>query len=378
MVKKRTKKILVVLSLAVAFSVLLGIGVSATNIYNTGLSTFYKARMPIKDITVTSPYDYGITGVNGYSVTMTDSIDGIMDLQPTDSVNNIGLPSYLRMGTYINFPIQHSDYTSAGRLVTYGVSKMSSSYFGGLYDQLAGNPINLYYDFALYEESRLNTPSDAVSRNILNGSSVTIHFDDFLTSEEMTAVFSTYWLMYCPFDTPDNAVVELNYTYAYKQADGYLNERTFNKRYEFSYIEAGTDHYSCTINTTNDFPKPPDSATDDFVIRDMSLTYYPYGENYTHLTDRRIIETRIINTADEYADSYEYYYSNELLDYFGDNPIEHYFVEGLGDVSFTDWLETAVGGFLDFEFVPGVSFGGLVLVLLGVGLLMLLIRIFKG
>lgn len=378
MAKKRTKKLLVVLSVAVALSVLLGIGVSATNIYNTDLSTFYKARMPIKDITVTSPYDYGISGVNGYSVTINDAFDGIMDLQPTDSVDSVGNPQYLRMGTYINFPLQHSDYTSSGRLVTFGVAKMSSGFFGGMFNALLGNPVNLVYDFALYEESRLNTPSEATRRNILNGSEITIHFDDFLTSEELTGIFRTQWNMYCPFDTPDDMVVVLNYTYAYKKADGYLDERTFEKRYEFSYEAGVTDHYQCVVNTLNNFPKPPESSTDDFIIRDMSLTYYPYGENYQHLTDRRLYDAQIISTADSYSDSYEYYYSNELLDYFGDNPIEHYYVEGLGDVSFTDWLETAVGGFLDFEFVPGVSFGGLVLVLLGVGLLMLLIRIFKG
>lgn len=51
---------------------------------------------------------------------------------------------------------------------------------------------------------------------------------------------------------------------------------------------------------------------------------------------------------------------------------------GIGDISFTDWLENAIGGFFDFEIIPNVSLGGLLLLSVSVAVVMLLIRIFRG
>lgn len=48
------------------------------------------------------------------------------------------------------------------------------------------------------------------------------------------------------------------------------------------------------------------------------------------------------------------------------------------DLSWTDWLVNAVGGFLDFQIVPGLSFAGMLGLLVGMSLFVVFLKVFAG
>lgn len=48
------------------------------------------------------------------------------------------------------------------------------------------------------------------------------------------------------------------------------------------------------------------------------------------------------------------------------------------DLSWTDWLVNAVGGFLDFQIVPGLSFAGMLGLLIGMSLFVVFLKVFAG
>ena len=50
----------------------------------------------------------------------------------------------------------------------------------------------------------------------------------------------------------------------------------------------------------------------------------------------------------------------------------------LGNVDFVQWLTVAVGGFLDFELSPGISLGGVLAVIVGIGITIVFIKLFGG
>ena len=61
-----------------------------------------------------------------------------------------------------------------------------------------------------------------------------------------------------------------------------------------------------------------------------------------------------------------------------ENIVEVTEVTSFDDISWTDWLINAVGGFLDFEIVPGLSFAGMLGLLIGMSLFIIFLKVFAG
>ena len=53
-------------------------------------------------------------------------------------------------------------------------------------------------------------------------------------------------------------------------------------------------------------------------------------------------------------------------------------VTSFDDISWTDWIVNSVGAFLDFEIIPGLSFAGMLGLLVGMSLFIVFLKIFAG
>lgn len=123
-----------------------------------------------------------------------------------------------------------------------------------------------------------------------------------------------------------------------------------------------------------------------------STTYAPiYIYNLSLIPDNDIIATSVYTDClyNEYSARnqilFEKYKSllGRLFDIKYNNGYENGFTDGLvkGENSwsgFTDFLEKTVSSFLDFEFIPNVSFGGILSVILGLLLVFSFLRLFAG
>lgn len=78
-------------------------------------------------------------------------------------------------------------------------------------------------------------------------------------------------------------------------------------------------------------------------------------------------------TSNVYADSN--FVAQYYKKYYQGVPMSQ---EGAYNVDFTSWIVTAVGGFLSFQFMPGVSFGVLLLFVFGVAAFVYFLKLFAG
>lgn len=85
------------------------------------------------------------------------------------------------------------------------------------------------------------------------------------------------------------------------------------------------------------------------------------------------------NTVTSYKESYEFYRDAHYYDSGFMAGVE----EGSGrlddvTIDWVSWLGTAVGGFFDFEIMPGFSLGGILAVVIMLGLVMTFLKFFAG
>lgn len=101
----------------------------------------------------------------------------------------------------------------------------------------------------------------------------------------------------------------------------------------------------------------------------VSFTSYGSSENVPFYVYLPLSNT----TNDVYADTN--FVSQFYQKYYEGVPT---YVQPEYNADFTGWLGTAVGGFLSFQFVPGISLGILLLFILGIGAFHLFLKFFSG
>lgn len=269
-------------------------------------------------------------------------------------------------------------------------SSSGSSYYAKASDYVIVSNDSINYDNVYFDginsEVQLVCESPGKSyfnglikyRGLINELSVT---DDILTLSPDSASLS-----------PDTFYVSIDYEGFYN-VDGqlmYIPEQYFTVPYQLfisSFTQSGDDYYySFSMsrlfelifsNASHGFGVP----NNDIMLTRVNIDFSTdtLGNNYTY----DYIQYNC-SLYDEYNNSTDYF--NVLTDYFNKAENLGYnngFNDGFnsGSVSwnsFTDFLKSTVSGFLDFEFVPNISLGNILSVILGLLLVFTFLRIFAG
>lgn len=135
--------------------------------------------------------------------------------------------------------------------------------------------------------------------------------------------------------------------------------------------------YDLSFSSSNasGFPISPNaniSKLVDFLPGDIYRKYLYFSDFVTTFSpnsaDGDTIRFNIFYIPESHVISFKDYYDTYFPAYRTDNVA----------VDFTGWLSTAVGGFLSFEFIPGISLGTLLLFMLGVGAFNVFLKFFAG
>lgn len=321
-------------------------------------------------------------GVSGYTATST------MPLKSIRVNDTKGIYSQYDDNESLFFCLaDYMQYTRMQDLTRYSIQVPP-------YPQFNGNPGSTINNFMVYnniiENNGYHTdigrvycnntmlPSNSSERyyvNPFNSKVIQFKFDDFAIFDDQDDVaYGSYWFYH------DNGSVDYyTVTFNVKFFDDYgrfVNEASYSINSDIN-IKFSHDEYDRADGIYPDLVALfdyynfnqiiGDVGTYGYYISDLTFTVY-HSQVTSDVTfcDYAGYESSLIRDTE--ASSVESFISANLKQTF----------VGIGDISFTDWLETAVGGFFDFEIIPNVSLGGILLLVVSVGILMLLIRIFRG
>lgn len=145
------------------------------------------------------------------------------------------------------------------------------------------------------------------------------------------------------------------------------------------------------VYTPSAYTNSTTSAANVFMFPSASVMF---GDSYSLLSTTECIVTSVVWTVDFQMplSSYNFVFrmpiyatgQNTRTTSFGSSVAsiwERYpnvVVQTVGDIDFTGWLATALGGFWNSEFYPGFTFGGVAAVLVGLACLIAFMKWFMG
>lgn len=160
------------------------------------------------------------------------------------------------------------------------------------------------------------------------------------------------------------------------------NGTLWTNNVEVNYFVSGQSHYvpmSSVYDAVIQYMN--NNSIDPLFITSMDCQFFThdgFGSFNLVSTDSIIVEAPIIPSYAKYAIQLDvvrdYFYNLGYVD--GENHGLSTAPQVWGSIS--DFLENTIGGFLEFEFVDGVTFGGLISVFLGFILVFAFLKIFAG
>ncbi len=183
----------------------------------------------------------------------------------------------------------------------------------------------------------------------------------------------------------DSFVVDYEYIFVNAIVDSTTGDTVFNdvvvrSSVQFTTSFTGSD-YLAVVPFFNDT-----ILTDNLIADNKNFVGQMFGESYCYL------KSATVNFIGVFSN---YYYFNPVFNganktladynrtqfqrsesiYVAESYEEHIVFE---DLSWTDWLVNSVSGFLDFQIVPGLSFAGMLGLLVGMSLFIVFLKVFAG
>lgn len=238
-----------------------------------------------------------------------------------------------------------------------------NSYFYNEYCEVSPTPITFYY-----EQEKELVPINSEYYSLFQINSNSFNFD-YLEIDSIIFSFNNTYLDYRIFVDNQLPFIKIGFF-------DYLNiDFEYSLNLEYSYL--GSDN--SLVSTTYSFNGTATTSTDigfNFELLQIGNTPLINITGGTFIIN--FIETPYYSVYDDasfiYFDTYLTYKDSEVSPglFYSGLQIPTGF-EGLGD-----FLTTSIGGFLDFEIFPGLSLSSIGLILIGLGMLFSILKIFFG
>lgn len=223
--------------------------------------------------------------------------------------------------------------------------------------------------------SYYNVTSNNQQKTLVNpfdSEEIVFYFNDFVVYDDPN--YNYFWQYVDVFSVDNIASYVLEFNCLYLENSEYKSEPfsfvvgDYDLFYDNSYSDniAGNTKVVLSYDTFDEAFKTVGfySSTMGYYITDCKLTINYQLQSNGHYNNTSGYATNLVS---DNADDVVEVWLNE------NRPIVTKF-EGIGDISLTDWLVNAVGGFFDFELIPGITLGGIMYVAVGLGVLFMLLK----